>query len=96
MYQARISVLLPGVDTLNDALTAALRDFMVERGVTQRAVAAHLDRSADYVSGRLTGRHALSVDIVVAVAQLAGVSDRAVMADIMIRAAGTGQGSDER
>lgn len=96
MYQARKCVLLPGVDTLDAALSAALRDFMDDRGVTQRAVALLLDRSADYVSTRLSNRRALSIDIVTAVARLAGVSDRALMADIMLRAAGTGQGSSER
>jgi antitoxin component HigA of HigAB toxin-antitoxin module len=96
MYQARISVLLLDVDNLNDALTAALRAFMTDHGITQQAVALHLDRSKDYVSGRLSGRHALSVDIVTAVAQLAGLSDHAVMADVMIRSARIGQGSSDR
>jgi transcriptional regulator with XRE-family HTH domain len=96
MYLARICVLLCHVDTLNAALCATLRDFMDERGITGKAVAARLDRSPDYVSGRLRGRLPLSVDIVVAVAQLAGISDRALMSEIMIRAASTGQGSSER
>lgn len=80
---------------LNRALSRALRDIMTDRGVSQNAVAERLNRSANYVSGRLTGKHALSVDIISAVASLAGVSDRALMTEIMTRIAGTGQGSSE-
>lgn len=81
------------MDTLNKDLCDALRDFMAERGITQAAVATHLGRSADYVSGRLGGRNALSTDIVIAVAQLARIPARALMADMMIRAAGSGHAS---
>ena len=84
------------MDTLNAAMCTALRDIMREQGVSQAAVARHLDRTADYVSGRMTGRHALSVDIITAAAGLMGVSDRALMADMMTRVAGTGLGSSPR
>lgn len=81
--------------TLNDALSAALRGYMTDHRVTRRDVAARLNRSADYVQGRISGKHALSVDIVSAVAELTGVSDRALMSEIMTRMAGTGHGSSQ-
>ena len=84
------------MDTLNLAMCAALRGLMSDRDVTQVSIARHLDRSADYVSGRLTGRHALSVDIISAAAALMGMSDRALMIAIMSRIAETGQGSSPR
>lgn len=83
------------MSNLNEALCASLLASMSDHGVSMRAVARLLDRSPSYVSGRLTGVHALSVDIVSAVAQLAHMSDRALMAEIMSRVAGTGQGSSD-
>lgn len=44
-YFRRTWVLSPSMDTLNSQLDAAVRDFMDERGITQRAVARRLDRS---------------------------------------------------
>lgn len=84
------------MEDLNRAMTAALRGIMTDRGVTQRAVADYLHRSADYVSGRMTGRHALSVDIITAAAALMGLSDRALMADVMTEVARMGQGESPR
>lgn len=88
------------MDALNAAMTAALRDIMRRHGVTQRQVARRLDRSEDYVSGRLgeRARHALSVDIIAAAASLIGMSDRALVRELMatMAAADTGQGSSER
>ena len=81
---------------LNETLSAAMRDFMADHRISRRDVAARLDRSIDYVQGRVSGKRALSVDIISAVAQLAGISDRALMTEIMSKATGTGQGSSER
>ena len=60
------------------------------------ASAQKLDRSDNYVSGRLRGQHALSVDIVAAAAELAGMSARALMTEIMAAVARAGQGSSDR
>ncbi|MCC2319724.1 hypothetical protein [Cellulomonas xiejunii] len=68
---------------LNNDLCASVLAVMSERAVSMRAVARLLDRSAGYVSGRLTGRHALSVDILAAAAQVAHMSERAFMAAVM-------------
>ena len=84
------------MDTLNAAMCTALRDLMRECGVSQADVARHLDRTADYVSGRLRGRYTLSVDIITAAAALMGVSGHALMADMVERMAETGQGSSPR
>lgn len=73
-----------------DALTA----FMQDHGVSQVQVAVVLDRSQSYVSGRLNGKHDLSLDIVRAVALLARVSPEALWMELISRRV-TGQGSSD-
>jgi len=68
---------------LNDDLCASVLAVMSEREVSMRAVARLLDRSASYVSRRLTGHRALSVDIMAAAAQVAHMSERAFMVEVM-------------
>ena len=60
---------------------------MDERGITQTQVADVLDRSQGYVSHRLTGKNDLSMDIIVAVAQLSGLAPRALMVELTERTA---------
>ncbi len=57
---------------------------MSDHGVSMSAVARHLDRSLNYVSGRLTGKHALSMDIIEAAAAVAHVGEVAFMANEVI------------
>lgn len=58
----------------NAQVSSALIAFMQEHGVTQTRVGELLGRSQSYVSHRLTGKNDLSVDIIGAVAELAGVT----------------------
>lgn len=60
---------------------------MTDNGVTQEQVAKLLDRSQGYVSHRTTGKHALSTDIIDAVAVLSGTSQRALMTKLVDQAA---------
>jgi transcriptional regulator with XRE-family HTH domain len=76
----------------NGAVSRALTDFMSDHGVTQVQVATRLDRSQSYVSGRLNGKHDLSVDIIGAVAELARISPAALWIEVVTR---TGQGSSD-
>ena|SRR5687767_2109239 len=75
----------PTVDTLNQAVSAAVRDIMADHGITQQQVADLLGRSQAYVSHRLIGRRELSLDIVQAVANLSHMSPRAVMVEVSER-----------
>ncbi len=84
------------VDTLSERLSAAVRGLMHDHGVTQKAVADAIERSDSYVSDRLNGKHALSVDIIAGVAALLHVSDRAIVVELEERMSGTGQGRSER
>lgn len=78
------------------AMCTALREVLAEHAVSQASIARHLDRSADYVSGRLTGRHALSLDIIKSAGVLTGMGERALMVEVMNRVTGKGHGSSER
>lgn len=73
------------MDTLNQAVSAAVRDIMADHGITQQQVADTLGRSQAYVSHRLIGRRELSLDIVQAVANLTHMSPRAVMVEVSER-----------
>lgn len=73
---------------LNARLSAALLQYMEEHDVNQVQVARVLNRSNAYVWGRLTGRHALSVDIIGAVATLANEPPDRLTAELAVRAAG--------
>lgn len=75
-------------DDLNARLSAALLEYMEERGVSQVQVAHVLNRSNAYVWGRLTGRHSLSVDIIGAVAVLTQEPADRLTAQLAVRAAG--------
>jgi transcriptional regulator with XRE-family HTH domain len=72
---------------LNTRLSAALLQYMEEHDVNQVQVARVLNRSNAYVWGRLTGRHALSVDIIGAVAQLVHVPADRLTGELALRAA---------
>lgn len=85
MYFRTRCVLSTVVSSLNDQITAALRGFMSDHGISQAQVARHLGRSDAYVSGRMTGKLDLSIDIVGAVAELARLSARALMVDLTER-----------
>lgn len=63
----------------------ALRDYMKERGLTVEQVAETAGRSPGYVSHRTTGRQALSLDIILAVAELTNISERALMIELTDR-----------
>lgn len=71
--------------TLNDQITRALLGFMSDHDISQAAIARQLDRSPAYVSGRMTGKLDLSIDIVGAVAQLARITPRALMVELTER-----------
>jgi transcriptional regulator with XRE-family HTH domain len=73
------------MNELNTQVSAALRDFMRERGITQQQVADRLGRSQGYVSHRTTGKQDLSIDIMYAVAELAHISPRALMVEVTER-----------
>lgn len=60
-------------------MTVAMTAIMEERDITQTQIAETLGRSQNYVSGRLTGKHHLSVDIILAVAHLAHLTPRELM-----------------
>ncbi|WP_402465669.1 helix-turn-helix domain-containing protein [Isoptericola aurantiacus] len=76
---------MTGVNTFGSSLTAALRSFMTEHGITQTQVGDYLGRSQNYVHGRLTGRNELSADIIGAVAVLAHITPRALMVELTER-----------
>lgn len=82
-------------DDLNARLSAALLEYMEERGVSQVQVAQVLNRSNAYVWGRLTGRHSLSVDIIGAVAVLTHEPADRLTAQLAVRAAGQGGNQPE-
>lgn len=63
----------------------ALRDFMTDHDLTVEQVARAAGRSPGYVSHRTTGRASLSLDIILAVAELAGISERALMIELTDR-----------
>jgi transcriptional regulator with XRE-family HTH domain len=73
------------MNELNAQISAALRTFMGDRGITQQQVADTLGRSQGYVSQRTSGRRDLSVDIVSAVADLAHLTPRALMVELTER-----------
>jgi len=73
---------------LNERLSAALLQYMEEHDVSQVQVAQLLNRSNFYVWGRLNGRHALSVDIIGAVARIANEPPDHLIGELGIRAAG--------
>lgn len=83
------------MDDFNAQITRVLRDYMRENNVTQEKVADYLNRSQNYVSGRLNGRLDLSVDILGAVAALTGVSAGGLNLELLGRMfpTGTGQGA---
>lgn len=56
------------------AFAAALRGYIKQNDISQRAVAKASNYSTGYVSGRLNGHHAVDTDMVDAVAELTGVS----------------------
>src|SRR5690606_19673205 len=63
----------------------ALRDYMKAHELTVEQVAEAAGRSPGYVSHRTTGRAPLSLDIVLAVAELTHISERALMIDLTDR-----------
>lgn len=88
----RHAATLRGVDTDEIAehvarMSQALLDFMEEKDVQQQQIARRLNRSNAYVWGRLTGRHNLSGDIVVAAALIAGMPPEQLWAELAVRAA---------
>jgi len=70
---------------MNARVVQGLRDFMAEHEISQASVARHLDRSAAYVSKRMSGELDLTVDIMAAVADLARISPYALMAELTSR-----------
>lgn len=79
----------------NRTMSAALVAWMSDHGVSRQRVAAYLDRSADYVGGRLSAKHDLSLDIIRAVAELSDTTPEALWI-WMIANRSTGQGSSDR
>lgn len=63
----------------------ALREYMTDHGITVEQVARAAGRSPGYVSHRTTGRASLSLDIILAVADLTGISERALMIELTDR-----------
>jgi transcriptional regulator with XRE-family HTH domain len=63
----------------------ALRDYMSDHDLTVEQVARAAGRSPGYVSHRTTGRASLSLDIILAVADLTGISERALMIELTDR-----------
>jgi len=74
-------------DNYSQLISAALRDWMAEKGITHQAVADVLGRSRDYVSKRLRAESPLTVDIIGAVASLSGMSARALHVELTERMA---------
>jgi len=81
---------------LNARLSAALLAYMEEHDISQVQVAKYLNKSRSYVWGRLTGRHALSVDIIGAVARIAHEPPEQLTGELAIRAASQGARQPER
>lgn len=63
----------------------ALRNYMTDHDLTTEQVAVAAGRTRGYVSHRTTGRAPLSLDIILAVAQLSGISERALMIELTDR-----------
>lgn len=70
---------------LNARVVKALRDFMADHQISQADIARRLGRSEGYVSQRMSGRLDLTVDIMGAAADLAGVSAFALMGELTER-----------
>lgn len=64
----------------NAEVSQALRDYMADHEVSQERAAGRLGRSQGYVSHRTSGKNALSLDIVEAVAVLTSTSPRELLA----------------
>jgi len=71
--------------SFNLDVSRALLDIVQEHGVTQTDIALILDRSQGYVSHRLTGKNALSVDIIEGAADLIGLSPHALVMEMLAR-----------
>lgn len=63
----------------------ALRGYMRERSVLQREVAAHMDKSAGFVSEHLSGQRAVDTDMLDVIAELAGTDTRHVLLEVARR-----------
>lgn len=70
---------------MNARVLSALRAYMDDHEIFQADVARTLGRSESYVSGRMSGRLDLSLDILNAVADLSRVSPYALMAELTTR-----------
>lgn len=68
-------------------LSDLLQGFMRERGITAQAVADHLGRSKGFVSEHTSGKKPPDSDLLDAVADLAGVTTPALMAELSRRMA---------
>jgi len=77
-------------DDLNRQIAAAARTVMDDHGITQTQIAALIGKSQQYVSDRMGGKRAMSLDILGAIATLAHLSPRAVMVEITDRMARAG------
>ena len=74
------------MDELSKATSRHLRNFMTEHGITQQQVADKIGgRTQGYVSQRTNGRSVLPLDIIEAVARLAGIRPESLMTELALR-----------
>ena len=75
------------VSESSQRVARATATFMVDHGITQTQVAQALGRAQGYVSEHLTGARAIELDLIDAVASLAGVSPYTLLAELADAAA---------
>jgi transcriptional regulator with XRE-family HTH domain len=75
-------------------MSAALRGYIRERGISQSALAKRIERSEGFVSERLTGVRPPDTDMIDATAALAGISTARLYEELGRRAGTTEPDSD--
>lgn len=71
------------------SMSAALRGYIRERGISQSALAQSIERSEGFVSERLTGVRPPDTDMIDATAVLAGISTSRLYEELGRRACAT-------
>lgn len=81
--EATNSFAMPHVRSLNDSLAAKLRGSAAELKMSGAALATSLDKSPLWVSRRLTGTVALSVEDLVTICDALSVDPAEVLASVL-------------
>jgi plasmid maintenance system antidote protein VapI len=69
----------------NAQLARAVKDLIKDLGLTQAAVAREIEQSTTYVSDRISGRMAVTADIVVGIAALSHMQPTTIWRELMSR-----------